>query len=47
MAQELPLSEVTGKIGEIKWLVQFLQFKIADYLVAVDESISKVDLILL
>lgn len=45
--QELSLGEVTGQIEEIKGLVQFLQFKIAGYLVPVDESMSKVDLILL
>lgn len=45
--QELSLGEVTGQIGVIKGLVQFLQLKIAGYLVPVVESTSKVDLILL
>lgn len=47
MVHELSLSELTGQIVEIKWLIWFLQFKKNDHLGRDHGSKPKVDLILL
>ena len=47
MTHELSSSELTGQIGEIKWLVRLLQFETTDHLVPDHESKHKADLILL